>query len=105
MLFANFMRRSGAQFITSLVVMFNGALPAQATDTAKPFNRPLLFAPKPWPSARSQMARAGPGYQLLFRPKPSPLLPRITRPPQLEAHHRRRHLCCRLPFASPAESP
>jgi hypothetical protein len=30
MLFANFMRRSGAQFIASLVVMFNGVLPAQA---------------------------------------------------------------------------
>ena len=41
MLFANFMRRSGGEFIGGLAVLFNAALPAEATDTAKPFNRPL----------------------------------------------------------------
>src|SRR5215831_19199794 len=99
MLFANFIRRSGAQFVAGLAIMFNAGLPAHAADAAKPFNRPLLFEPN-----RGQVAREvkwlarGPGYQLFFTTDA------VTVAPAQSTSQTPGSLLPRLPFANPAES-
>src|SRR6516162_6859551 len=106
MLFSNFMRRSGAQFIAGLAVMFNAVLPAQATDTAKPFNRPLLFEPNRGQAAREvKWLARGPGYQLFFTTDAVTIaLPDRAAAPARSASQTAKSLLPRLPFASPAES-
>jgi len=102
MLFANFIRRSGAQFIAGLAIMFNAVFPAQAADTAKPFNRPLLFEPNRGQAASEvKWLARGPDINCFSRATPSLLRFPIARWRRLKARHRRRDRCCRG-FHSPA---
>jgi hypothetical protein len=99
MLFADFVRRSGAQFIAGLAVMFNAVLPALATDAAKPFNRPLLFEPNHGQAAR------GPEYQLFFTTDAVTIaVPDRAAAPQRTSLHAPESLLPRLPFSNPVES-
>src|SRR5215472_9955352 len=106
MLFANFIRRSGAKFIGGLVILFNAALPAQATDAAKPFNRPLLFEPNRGQAAREvKWLARGPGYQLFFTTDAVTIaLPDRAAAPVRTTLNAPESLLPRLPFSNPAES-
>src|SRR5215472_10053369 len=100
MLFANFIRRSGAKFIGGLVILFNAALPAQATDAAKPFSRPLLFEPNRGQTAREvKWLARGPGYQLFFTTDAVTIaLPDRAAAPARSASQTSQFLLPQLPF-------
>ena len=99
-------RRLGGQLLVGLIVVVNSAATAQAADTAKPFNRPLLFEPNRGQAAREvKWLARGPGYQLFFTSDAVTVaLPERAAAPARSASQTPESLLPRLPFPSPAES-
>src|SRR5215831_1173117 len=99
-------RGLGIELIAGLILIVNSAATAQAADTAKPFNRPLLFEPNRGQAAREvKWLARGPGYQLFFTSDAVTVaLPERAAAPARSASQTPESLLPRLPFPSPAES-
>src|SRR5215831_6180223 len=100
-------RGLGAELIAGLILIVNSAATAQAADTAKPFNRPLLFEPNRGQAAREvKWLARGPGYQLFFTSDAVTIaLPERAAAPVRNTSQTPIPPLPRLPFPSPGESP